>query len=241
MSGAPRLQSWLVPLLFGGVLLVFVIVALREVTNSSTFQLFGDYVARVETTDKVVALTFDDGPVPQNTPSILDLLDKYDVKATFFMMGRNVERFPDVARQVIGRGHEVGNHSYSHPKLVWMSPGAVRDEIDRTDRLLRDAGVTGPIHFRPPHAAKFVVLPYLLRETRRLSVLGDVDPEEWKGRPAEVMIPAVLGQVRPGSIIGFHDVMGVETAKTVDGIIPELQRRGYTFERISDFVRRRTR
>jgi peptidoglycan-N-acetylglucosamine deacetylase len=239
MPASRRLQSWVVPLLFGGALLTFVGVGWREVTDSSTFQLFGDYVARVETTAQVVALTFDDGPHPQNTPRILDLLDKYDVKATFFMMGRNVERFPDVTRQVIARGHEVGNHSYSHPKLVWMSPGAVRDEIDRTDRLLREAGVTGPIHFRPPHAAKFVVLPHVLRQTRRLSVLGDVDVEEWKGHRAEVMVAAALSQVRPGSIIGFHDVLGAETAKTVDAVVPELQRRGYAFERISELIRRR--
>jgi peptidoglycan-N-acetylglucosamine deacetylase len=241
MTGSRRLQSWVVPLLFAGALLMFVGIGWREVTNSSTFQLFGDYVARIETPDNVVALTFDDGPHPRNTPRILDLLDKYDVKATFFMMGRNVERFPDVARQVIARGHEVGNHSYSHPKLVWMWPAAVRDEIDRTDRLLREAGVTGPIHFRPPHAAKFVVLPYVLRQTQRLSVLGDVDVEEWKGHAADVMIAAALGQVRPGSIIGFHDVLGAETAKAVDAVIPELQRRGYTFERVSEFVRRRSR
>ena len=104
------------------MLLVYLAVAavgLREVVNSSTFQLFGDYVARVDTDDRVVA------------------------------------------REVIRRGHEVGNHSYSHAKLVLMSPRRVRDEIDRTDKL-RDIGVFGEICFRPPHASKFIVLPYVL-------------------------------------------------------------------------------
>src|SRR4026209_2438552 len=76
-------------------------LGLREVVNSSTFQLFGDYVARIDTREKVVALTFDDGPHPQNTLKMLDLLDRHGVKATFFMMGRNVERFPEVAREVV--------------------------------------------------------------------------------------------------------------------------------------------
>src|SRR5262245_19873094 len=78
-------------------------LGLREVVNASTFQLFGDYVARVDTSDKVVALTFDDGPDPYHTPRVLDVLDRYHVKATFFMMGRNVERYPAVARDVLQR------------------------------------------------------------------------------------------------------------------------------------------
>jgi len=101
-------------------------VALREVVLSSTFQLFGDYVARVDTPERVVALTFDDGPNPYWTPKFLSALDERRVRATFFMMGRNVERYPAVAREVLRHGHEIGNHSYSHPKLILMSPGRVR-------------------------------------------------------------------------------------------------------------------
>ena len=214
-------------------------VGLREVVNSSTFQLFGDYVASVDTDEKVVALTFDDGPHPQYTLTVLDILDRHNIKATFFMMGRNVERFPAVAREVLARGHEVGNHSYSHPKLIFMWPSEVRDEIERTDALLRGIGVSGQIHFRPPHASKFIVLPYVLKQMGKLSVMGDVDPEEWKRRPAAVMTDSILRQTRPGSIIGLHDVMGVETIKTLEAIVPALVARGYRFERVSEFVRRR--
>ena len=214
-------------------------VGLREVVNSSTFQLFGDYVARVDTNDRVVALTFDDGPDPFHTPRVLDVLDQHHVKATFFMMGRQVERYPKVAREVLRRGHEIGNHSYSHPKLILMSPGRVRDEIERTDTLLRDIGVTGEIHFRPPHASKFIVLPYVLVQMRKLSVLGDVDPKEWKQRPAAVMTESILRQVRPGSIIGLHDPMGAETLRTLQNILPALAAAGYRFETVSALVRRR--
>lgn len=220
-------------------LLAVAAAGLREVVSSSTYQLFGDYVARVETREKVVALTFDDGPHPLYTPKVLAALERQHVKATFFLMGRNVERFPAVARDVLRHGHEIGNHSYSHPKLVLMSPGRVREEIERTDALIRAIGVTGPIHFRPPHASKFIVLPYVLTEMRKLSVLGDVDPEEWKGRPAEVMTESILRQVRPGSIIGLHDVMGVESLRTLENILPALAARGYRFETVSELVRRR--
>jgi peptidoglycan-N-acetylglucosamine deacetylase len=214
-------------------------VGLREVALSSTYQLFGDYVARVETTEKVAALTFDDGPHPRFTAPMLDVLDQHGVKATFFMMGRNVERHPALAREVLRRGHELGNHSYSHPKLIWMSPRRVRDEIERTDRLLRDLGVPEPIHFRPPHAAKFVILPYILVRMKKLSVLGDVDPEEWKRPPAAVMIGSILRQVRPGSIIGLHDPLGAETLRTAQAVIPALIQQGYRFETVSQLVRRR--
>ena len=214
-------------------------VGLREVVNSSTFQLFGDYVARVNTTERVVALTFDDGPNPVQTPRVLDVLDQHHVKATFFMMGRNVERYPEVAREVLRRGHEIGNHSYSHPKLILMSPRRVRDEIERTDKLLRDIGVSGEIHFRPPHASKFIVLPYVLVQMKKLSVLGDVDPEEWKQRPAAVMTESILRQVRPGSIIGLHDPAGSETLRTLQNILSALAADGYRFETVSALVRRR--
>ncbi len=207
-------------------------VGLREIVNSSTFQLFGDYVARVDTDERVVALTFDDGPDPMHTPKVLSVLEQHQVKATFFMMGRNVERYPAVARDVLRRGHEIGNHSYSHPKLVFMSPRRVRDEIERTDALLRGIGVSGQIHFRPPHASKFVVLPYVLVQMKKLSVLGDVDPEEWKRPPAAVMTAAILGQVRPGSIIGLHDPLGAETLRTLENILPALTARG-TASRLS--------
>jgi peptidoglycan-N-acetylglucosamine deacetylase len=221
------------------VLLGATAVGLREVVLSSTFQLFGDYVARVDTEERVVALTFDDGPHPTHTPQVLAVLDRHHVKATFFMMGRNIERYPAVAREVLRRRHEIGNHSYSHPKLVLMWPQHVRDEIERTDKLLRDIGVSGDIHFRPPHAAKFIVLPYVLMKMRRLSVLGDVDPEEWKGRSAAVMTASILRQVRPGSIIGLHDPAGAESLRTLQNILPALAAQGYHFETVSALVRRR--
>jgi peptidoglycan/xylan/chitin deacetylase (PgdA/CDA1 family) len=218
------------------VLIGATLVGLREVVNSSTFQLFGEYVARVDTAEKLVALTFDDGPHPTLTPQFLDVLDQHGAKGTFFMMGRSVERFPAVARDVRARGHEIGNHSYSHPNLVLMWPSAVREEIERTDALLRGIGVTGRIHFRPPHASKFIVLPYVLRQMDKLSVLGDVDPEEWKRPGAVVMTDTILRQVRPGSIVGLHDPMGAESLQTLKNIIPALAAQGYQFVTVSELI-----
>jgi peptidoglycan-N-acetylglucosamine deacetylase len=216
-------------------------LGLRELVNSSSFQLFGDYVVSIKTTDRVVALTFDDGPSPAHTPKVLKELDRHHVKATFFMMGRNVERYPDVARDVLRRGHEIGNHSYSHPKLVLMSPQRVRDEIERTDKLLRDIGVSGEIHFRAPHQSKFIVLPYVLVQMGKLNVMGDVSADEWRQQPAAVMTERILGNVRPGSIIGMHDPAGAEMLRTLENILPVLIAQGYRFETVSELMRRRAK
>jgi peptidoglycan-N-acetylglucosamine deacetylase len=222
-----------------GLAVAVAALALREMVLSSTFQLFGNYVARVETAEKVVALTFDDGPSPTHTLRVLDILDQHGVKATFFMMGVNVERFPVVAREVIRRGHEIGNHSYSHPKMIWMSRTRIRDEIERTDALLRGVGVTGDIPFRPPHSAKFIALPCVLRDLRKLSVLADVDSEEWKGPSSATMTTSILHQTKPGSIIGLHDPAGAETEQTLDTILRILKGQGYRFETVAQLIRRR--
>ena len=223
------------------VLLGAAAVGLREIVNSSTFQLFGDYVVTVKTTERVVALTFDDGPSPWHTPKVLNELDRYHVKATFFMMGRNVERYPDIARDVLRRGHEIGNHSYSHPRLILMSPRRVRDEIERTDKLLRNIGVTGEIYFRAPHASKFIVLPCVLVQMGKVNVMGDVSAEEWRQRPAAIMTESILRGVRPGSIIGLHDPAGAESLRTLENILPALIAQGYRFETVSELVRRRAK
>ena len=219
------------------VVLAVGVLGVREFINGP-IQLFGDYVRRIDTTEKVVALTFDDGPLPTLTERMLDLLDRLEVKATFFMMGRNVERWPEIAGEVLARGHEIGNHSYSHPRLIFMSPARVREEIERTDALLRGVGVTGEIFFGPPHGAKLLVLPYVLVQMNKTAVYSYTDPEEWKRPPAAVMVERVLRQVRPGSVVGFHDTLGAETLHAVDEVVTSLKGQGYRFETVSAFVKR---
>jgi peptidoglycan/xylan/chitin deacetylase (PgdA/CDA1 family) len=210
-------------------------VGLRQFIHSR-IHLLGDSVIRIETSEKVVALSFDDGPHPTHTPRMLDLLDRHAVKASFFMMGRNVERWPDTAREVLRRGHEVGNHSYSHPRLIFMSPARVRAEIERTDALLRGIGVVGPIQFSPPHGAKLVILPYVLRQMGKIAVYSDTDAEEWKRPPAAVMVESVMSAVGPGSVIGFHDTAGDETLRAVDEVVSRLLAAGYRFVRVSELA-----
>jgi len=123
---------------------------------------FGKNITRLNTDQRVVALTFDDGPSPPYTDQLLDVLAKHNVKATFFMIGNRIERYPETVRRVIAGGHQVGNHSYSHPLLGFLPPNSVQREIERTDKLLRQVGVTGEIVFRAPVLTRFLPVAWVL-------------------------------------------------------------------------------
>ena len=113
-----------------------------QMMRSRSFMLFGKIVSRVETDEKVVALTFDDGPTDK-TPEVLAALDRAGIKATFFLTGREIETEPDAAASIVAAGHQIGNHSYSHQRFVLKSLPFIRDEIERTDALIRQAGFEG--------------------------------------------------------------------------------------------------
>ena len=129
------------------VVLLLILIGGWRLSRSRTLQLFGEIVSRVETSQKVIALTFDDGPTPEATSEVLSVLRERGVKATFFLIGAEIEQRPDLARRIASEGHELGNHSYSHKHMVLKSPSFIRDEIERTDRLIRDSGYEGAIHF----------------------------------------------------------------------------------------------
>jgi peptidoglycan/xylan/chitin deacetylase (PgdA/CDA1 family) len=130
-------------------------------SSSRHWQLFGKLVTRVETADSVVALTFDDGPVSRYTDSVLAVLADSNVRATFFVVGLGLAGNPEIGRRIVTAGHELGNHSYSHQRMLLKSPGFIRDEIDRTDSLIRVTGQTTAVRFRPPYGKRLVVRPIL--------------------------------------------------------------------------------
>lgn len=182
----------------GGVVLAW---GAWRLSKSRSYQLFGDLVTRVETTDSVVALTFDDGPVPRYTDSVLAILADSSAPATFFVVGSALAEHPDLARRVVQAGHELGNHSYSHHALVFKTPTYVRHEIQNTDTLIRAAGQRGAIHFRPPYGKRLVILPWLLSRAARTTVLWDLEPDSYPaiGRdPARIRGPCA--DERPSGI-----------------------------------------
>jgi peptidoglycan-N-acetylglucosamine deacetylase len=212
-----------------------------RIADARTFQLFGGLVARVETDSPVVALTFDDGPTPAGSDSILAILEREGIRATFFFTGAELAANPALGPRFVRAGHELGNHSYSHSRMVLKSPGFVRREVESTDSLIRRTGHEGPIHFRPPYGKKLFALPWYLRRTARKTIMWDVEPDSYdeiRGS-AERIVAHVLQEVRPGSIIILHVMYASrrESLRAVPGIVRGLRERGYRFETVSGLQR----
>ena len=188
----------------------------------------------LQTAEKVVALTFDDGPSPELTPALLELLERLGVRATFFMVGRNIEAHPDIAHAVAAAGHLIGNHSYDHSRLVFRSPSFIADQIDRTDELIRMVGQADVTHFRPPYCSKLILLPLALKARNKTLVTGSYDPPSEYRRPfnGDDVANEVIRNAKPGAIIFLHD--GIELDRTeflfaVEQIVTSLRNDGYRF------------
>jgi peptidoglycan/xylan/chitin deacetylase (PgdA/CDA1 family) len=228
------------PLGLGLLLVVAIAFGLFWLSRSRHHQAFGDLVARVETDERVVALTLDDGPVPGATEEVLAILVAKGVKATFFLTGAEIERNPDAARRIVEAGHEIGNHSFSHERMVLMSQERIAAEVERTDTLIRNAGYQGPILFRPPFGKKLFGLPYYLDRHDRTSVTWDVEPDSHAEASAnsEWIVRHVVETARPGSIVLLHVMYPSRrtSMEAIAGIIDELSARGYRFVTVTELL-----
>ena len=212
--------------------------------NARTIQAFGDIVPRVETADSVVAITFDDGPLPGTTQQILAVLDDADVRASFFLIGEAIARNRGEANAIVDAGHEVGNHTFTHPIMIGRSLRAMRGEIDRTDAEIRATGYEGPIHFRSPYGKKLAALPWVLWRAGRSNIFFDVEPETWPdiaGDSARI-VEHVLANTRPGSIILMHVMTRhyEPSLRAVPAILDGLKDRGYRFVTVSELLAHRS-
>lgn len=218
-------------------------VAAWNLSKATTVQTFGDIVPQVQTEDKIVALTFDDGPTIAALNELLPTLREKNVRATFFLIGSELERRPDLGRRLVNEGHELGNHSFSHKRMVFKTPTFVAEEILKTDKLIRNAGYAGPIHFRPPYGTKLLVLPYVLDRENRKTIMWDVEPDSYADVAASStgIVKHVISRVKPGSIIILHVMYPsrIASRKAVPTIIDELQSRGYSFVTVSELLRSR--
>jgi len=199
--------------------------------------------AAQEPLPKVVALTFDDGPHPVFTPKVLDILKRYQVRATFFLIGARVERYPDIARRIVAEGHEVGNHTYSHPKdLPKEGWEEVRAELERGARAIERVTGVRPKLFRPP----FGYINYRLHTLAQLKgymvVFWTVSADHHDAPTPKAMAERVFRLVHPGAIILMHDGRIPARWKDVAAlplIIEGLRQRGYRFVTVSELLSRR--
>jgi len=225
-------KIWII--LIGLLVLFLLLFATYKLMNARTFQLFGGLTDQVETKEKVVALTFDDGPT-KNVDDILALLDTYDAKATFFLIGNEIERNPELAEKIAEKGHQLGNHTYSHERMIFKSQAFIKKEVEETNQLIEKAGFIGEIDFRPPNGKKLFGLPYYLKQANIDTILWDIEPDTYY-QTAEDKINYVKESVRPGSIILMHpmyDKTGDEL-KAIEGILKTLTESGYTFSTVNE-------
>ncbi len=208
-----------------------------KITKLTNF--FG--VTRAETTEKVVALTFDDGPLPPYTNQILDVLEKYQSQATFFAIGKSIEKYPELVRMIVEKGSEMGNHSYSHQSM-WFKPNEfLKLEIAKTDAILYQLGATGTIHFRPPWGRRLFGLPLLISQMQKKLIMWDIDSKDYFDElSAEEIANHVIQSIRPGAIVVMHDGGGdrSRTVQATEVIIKTLQDKGYSFQTVSQVLSR---
>jgi len=205
-------------------------------------QLFGPSVYRGPGRRKSVALTFDDGPSEQ-TQDLLDYLASENVTATFFQCGMNVRRLPHIAGKVAACGHQIGNHTYSHPKLPFKSREFIDFEFSEAQRIISfETGVT-PMILRAPYGFRWVGMREVQRKLALLDVMWTVIGYDWRW-PADRISHHVVSHASPGGIICLHDGRAVErnpdireTIRAVRQIVPALTDRGYSFETINDLMR----
>ncbi|MBA17536.1 MAG: polysaccharide deacetylase [Sphingomonas sp.] len=207
-----------------------------KMSKARCFALFITPLCHVDTQQKLVALTFDDGPTPEGVAIALDALARYDAHATFFLIGQEMRQRPGEARRLVDAGHEIANHSYFHRRMIDLLPGRAASEIRDTDALLvREGGATGL--FRPPYGAKLTGLPFALRDSGDRMVMWDVeDPAE--KQDARSYADSILAQVRPGSIILMHIMYRSRaTARAALPLILDgLAARGYRVVTVSELL-----
>jgi len=193
-------------------------------------------VNRIDTRRAQVALTFDDGPHPRNTPELLDILAAHDARATFYVIGRQVRRFPDIVRRIVAEGHELGNHTWDHPILSRMGEAAILSQIDRTQAEIAD--VTGhlPVTMRPPYGSIQPRQARMILSERALpTILWSVDPEDWRRPGASVVARRMLQGARAGGILLAHDIHAA-TVRAMPEVLSGLAGQGLSPVTVSELM-----
>lgn len=196
-------------------------------------------VTRCDTNGKkYIALTFDDGPSRKYDREILDILDKYSVKATFFAVGENMVRYPMLCAEIAARGHEIGNHTFSHKKLKTQADSELLYELSLTSRLIRTVCNRECSLFRPPEGFVNNVVSTAATESGYTIVLWSIDTLDWTGRDADAIVRTVEKEAENGAIILCHDSVykNGKTVSAIDRFIPMLQKEGYVFVTVGELL-----
>lgn len=215
---------------------LFVIAAFLLLSLMSAGYAADTPIYMIKSPEKLVALTFDDGPDPQ-TLKILELLAKEDIKATFFVKGMNVEKFPDIAKKIVESGCEIGNHSFTHPVLPNLDAAKVREEIVKTQEIVKEKAGVSPVVFRAPNLKYDAKVWTVLNELQLKAINSNASVSDWdKATTKEQIIERATVKVVPGSIILMHTWPG-KTLEALPEVIKYLKENGYKFATISQMLK----
>ncbi len=221
-----------------------IVLTLQAVLPGNHF--YGPVITEVKTTQKIVALTFDDGPYPPYTEQLLDILKEYHVPATFFVIGRNAEKHPELVRREIAEGHQVGNHTYNHVDLLKADRKTITDEIDRANQVLKSITGQESQFVRPPHGFRDPVVMEVMAERGLKVVEWSIASRDWTNPGINVIVDRTVSKVKNGSVILLHDGDGVaakdsrlQTVEATRLIIRELIAQGYIFVTVDEILKRR--
>jgi len=206
-------------------------------------QWYGPTFTGLSRGTRQLALTYDDGPNDPFTLRLLEVLAKHGVRATFFLIGRFVKQRPDIVRELVQAGHVVGNHTFSHPNLIFASAPQTRRELEQCEQALDDAVGEHSRLFRPPFGGRRPGTLQVVRGIGLQPVMWNVTGYDWQGKPAEHVEQKVREQVRGGDVILLHDgshaVFGADRSQTViatDRLIARYKSEGYEFVTIPEMM-----
>lgn len=204
---------------------------------------FPKIVFGFKTKEKTICLTFDDGPHPDYTPQILDLLAEYKIKATFFILGSKIRNYREIVERIIREGHQVGNHGYSHRNLIFKKKGFILTEINKTDELLRECGAEGDIVFRPPYGRMSLRTLLLLGKLNKKVIMWNIPSKDYKAENSRRILSRIRRRLKPGAIIVMHDAGKEDVSvnrksgvQALNILLSELSAAGYSFRTISELL-----
>lgn len=185
-----------------------------------------------------IAITFDDGPHPKETPKILDILKKYDAKATFFVVGKHVKWYPDSVIRAQNEGHEIGNHTFTHPDICTLSSDQLKEEIKSCEKIIIEKTNKKPTVFRPPFGN------YDKQSLKEISndlgytviLWNGVDVKDWQNPSPNYIAEQIIKNAKPNDIILLHDYATENTVKALDIILKTLKQKGYEFVTVSQLL-----
>jgi peptidoglycan-N-acetylglucosamine deacetylase len=196
-------------------------------------------IQEVNTKHKAVAITFDDGPNPEYTPQILDIFREHNAKATFYVIGEHVTKYPEIAQAAYREGHELGNHTFTHPALTKLNPEERKKELEATERCIQEVTGEKAVTFRPPYLDFNEEVAELV-ERMGYPTIGAVNmgAQDWDQPGVDHILRETRSQVRPGSILIFHDGYGnrSQTVSAVRTLVPELVEQGYRLVTVRELL-----